>query len=428
MFILYIFGPIFIFLLLIKIIFKKPGELFVEGLGWTALIAFLIVLFIAVLSFSLKKLVPFDPSFKEPLAFIENLIDKFPIKSPFSGLNPGNETVPNSSSNSNNSNNSKDSESSDNSDNETVISTEELSEMKEELNKRISDVLSDETEKNDNVIINRNFSMYWRDFGADTKWNKKDFEKYFFSVYSKKLEFNHITSAEAKYPNIDYTLDLKEKKGKLICTIEFTNSKKFNGTFSQIEDRYVSGPIGQSKQKSSIFNSIKDLFLDMPMEKTSNSMFDEHGHSEEMTVAKLLNELSDPIVNAKKKQILTELATCKYFSDIYTVKLNEKIYLKKEGIVKTNFSDEEIESIFGSTKKKDTTVVKKPSSKCYVCITNTLCYNSSSTTSAIELIQIAENINLDGLIYSNINENARATAQNGKTFFELFEQIKDKDN
>ena len=65
----------------------------------------------------------------------------------------------------------------------------------------------------------------------------------------------------------------------------------------------------------------------------------------------------------------------------------------------------------------------------YVAITSTLCYNSSSsTTSAIELIQIAENLKLDGLIYSQINENARATAENGKSYFQIFEQIKNKEN
>jgi len=299
--------------------------------------------------------------------------------------------------------------------------------MEDNLTNDVSKILS-EAENKDMVVINRNFSFYLKDFGSKTKSNKEDFEKNFFSRYSNKFEFNHITSAETEYNNIDFTLKLKEKKGKLICTIEFTNAKNFNGTFKQKEDICISGPIDESKKQSSIHNSIYELFLHIPKGEAFNSMFNEHSNQEERDVAKVLKQLGDPIVDNKKELILKELATNSCFSDIYTVNLNDKIYLKKDGIVKRSFTTDEIESIFGSTKKKEKNVEKKANGKNYVAITSTLCYNSSSTTSAIELIQIAENINLDGLIYSQVNEDARATAQNGKTYFELFDQIKNEKN
>lgn len=441
---LYIFGIIILFLLilyLIKKVLRTPGEIMVEILGWVALIAILVVLFFAGLFFSLKNLVKFDTRFTEPLSWVTQLIDNFKIKSPFANSAPGgNETIPNSPSSSSDNKDSSDNtdnpdssdkDNTDNTDNtdSSETSLEELAEKEDKLKKEVSDILSKETENKDSIVLNRNFSIYMKDFGADTKSNQKeDLEQDFFSRYAKQVEFNHLTSAEAEYSNISFTIKLKEKKGKLICTIDFANAKNFNGTFRQLEDTYVSGSLVESKKPSSVFKSIKDLFINIHQKKVFDSMFNEHGHIEEMSVAKDLIKLGYPIIDAKKEKILKELATNSCFSDIYTVKLNDKVYLKKDGIVKRNFTTDEIESIFGQTKKKEKNVEKKANRMAYIAITSTLCYNSSSSTSAIELIQIAENTKLDGLIYSNVNENARATAQNGKSYFQIFEQIKNKEN
>lgn len=441
---LYIFGIIILCLLilyLIKKVLRTPGEIMVEIFGWVALIAILVVLFFAGLFFGLKNLVKFDTRFTEPLSWVTQLIDNFKIKSPFANSAPGgNETIPNSPSSSSDNKDSSDNtdnpDSSDNTNNtdntdntdSSGTSLEELAEKEDKLKKEVSDILSKETENKDSIVLNRNFSIYSKELGADTKSNQKE-DLDFFSRYAKQIEFNHLTSAEAEYSNISFTIKLKEKKGKLICTIDFANAKNFNGTFRQLEDTYVSGPLGESKKPSSFFKSIKDLFINIHQGKTFDSMFNEHGHIEEMSVAKDLIKLGYPIIDAKKEKILKELATNSCFSDIYTVKLNDKVYLKKDGIVKRNFTTDEIESIFGQTKKKEKNVEKKANRIAYIAITSTLCYNSSSsTTSAIELIQIAENLKLDGLIYSQINENARATAENGKSYFQIFEQIKNKEN
>lgn len=437
-----IVGCIFCILLifyLIKNIFGTPGKIFVDTLGWILVIILTIVLIIAGLFFSLKNLVKFDTRFTEPLSWVTQLIDNFKIKSPFANSAPGgNETIPNSPSSSSDNKDSSDNtynpdssdkDNTDNTDNtdSSETSLEELAEKEDKLKKEVSDILSKETENKDSIVLNRNFSIYSKELGADTKSNQKE-DLDFFSRYAKQIEFNHLTSAEAEYSNISFTIKLKEKKGKLICTIDFANAKNFNGTFRQLEDTYVSGPLGESKKPSSVFPSIKDLFMNIHQKKLFDSMFNEHGHIEEMSVAKDLIKLGYPIIDAKKEKILKELATNSCFSDIYTVKLNDKVYLKKDGIVKRNFTTDEIESIFGQTKKKEKNVEKKANRMAYIAITSTLCYNSSSSTSAIELIQIAENTKLDGLIYSNVNENARATAQNGKSYFQIFEQIKNKEN
>lgn len=419
---------------LIKNIFGTPGKIFVDTFGWILVIILTIVLIIAGLFFSLKNLVKFDTRFTEPLSWVTQLIDNFKIKSPFANSAPGgNETIPNSPSSSSDNKDSSDNtdnpdssdkDNTDNTDNtdSSETSLEELAEKEDKLKKEVSDILSKETENKDSIVLNRNFSIYSKELGADTKSNQKE-DLDFFSRYAKQIEFNHLTSAEAEYSNISFTIKLKEKKGKLICTIDFANAKNFNGTFRQLEDTYVSGPLGESKKPSSFFKSIKDLFINIPQKNLFDSMFNEHGHIEEMSVAKDLIKLGYPIIDAKKEKILKELATNSCFSDIYTVKLNDKVYLKKDGIVKRNFTTDEIESIFGQTKKKEKNVEKKANRMAYIAITSTLCYNSSSSTSAIELIQIAENTKLDGLIYSNVNENARATAQNGKSYFQIFEQI-----
>lgn len=424
---------------LIKNIFGTPGKIFVDTFGWILVIILTIVLIIAGLFFSLKNLVKFDTRFTEPLSWVTQLIDNFKIKSPFANSAPGgNETIPNSPSSSSDNKDSSDNtdnpdssdkDNTDNTDNtdSSETSLEELAEKEDKLKKEVSDILSKETENKDSIVLNRNFSIYSKELGADTKSNQKE-DLDFFSRYAKQIEFNHLTSAEAEYSNISFTIKLKEKKGKLICTIDFANAKNFNGTFRQLEDTYVSGPLGESKKPSSFFKSIKDLFINIPQKNLFDSMFNEHGHIEEMSVAKDLIKLGYPIIDAKKEKILKELATNSCFSDIYTVKLNDKVYLKKDGIVKRNFTTDEIESIFGQTKKKEKNVEKKANRMAYIAITSTLCYNSSSSTSAIELIQIAENTKLDGLIYSNVNENARATAQNGKSYFQIFEQIKNKNN
>lgn len=424
---------------LIKNIFGTPGKIFVDTFGWILVIILTIVLIIAGLFFSLKNLVKFDTRFTEPLSWVTQLIDNFKIKSPFANSAPGgNETIPNSPSSSSDNKDSSDNtdnpdssdkDNTDNTDNtdSSETSLEELAEKEDKLKKEVSDILSKETENKDSIVLNRNFSIYSKELGADTKSNQKE-DLDFFSRYAKQIEFNHLTSAEAEYSNISFTIKLKEKKGKLICTIDFANAKNFNGTFRQLEDTYVSGPLGESKKPSSFFKSIKDLFINIPQKNLFDSMFNEHGHIEEMSVAKDLIKLGYPIIDAKKEKILKELATNSCFSDIYTVKLNDKVYLKKDGIVKRNFTTDEIESIFGQTKKKEKNVEKKANRMAYIAITSTLCYNSSSSTSAIELIQIAENTKLDGLIYSNVNENARATAENGKSYFQIFEQIKNKEN
>ena len=423
---------------LIKNVFGTPGKIFVDTFGWILVIILTIVLIIAGLFFSLKNLVKFDTRFTEPLSWVTQLIDNFKIKSPFANSAPGgNETIPSPSSSSDNKDSSdntynpdsSDKDNTDNTDNtdSSETSLEELAEKEDKLKKEVSDILSKETENKDSIVLNRNFSIYSKELGADTKSNQKE-DLDFFSRYAKQIEFNHLTSAEAEYSNISFTIKLKEKKGKLICTIDFANAKNFNGTFRQLEDTYVSGPLGESKKPSSVFPSIKDLFMNIHQKKLFDSMFNEHGHIEEMSVAKDLIKLGYPIIDAKKEKILKELATNSCFSDIYTVKLNDKVYLKKDGIVKRNFTTDEIESIFGQTKKKEKNVEKKANRIAYIAITSTLCYTSSSTTSAIELIQIAENTKLDGLIYSNVNENARATAQNGKSYFQIFEQIKNKEN
>ena len=417
---LIIFG-ILLVLYLIKKVLGAPGEFLVCIIGWIITILIITIVILFGLRAGLRKMSLFDPNFNEPLSFIERLIDNFiPKKSPTST----------NSDKVDSSDDSSDSSNSENSDDINETSSEDLSKIEEKLKKDISEILSKEFEKKDSVILNRNFATYLYDWGAnkdDLKKGKykdpKDFEKDFFSAYSKKAEYNHITSAEPVYSNIDYTLKLKEKDGKKICSIKFNNAKKFKCKFMQVENRFIYGRIDQSK-KDSIFQSAKDLF-DSFLESKISKEFGEHITIEAIEVNNCLEKLgTTAVVSEKELQIIKALATNKCFDDIDTVKLND-IYLKKDGIVKSNFSTEDITSVFGSTKKeKEKTTIKKVSDKKYVVITSTFC----SSSSAIELIQIAKNLSLDGLIYSNVNDEARTTAQNGKTYFQLFDQIKNKDS
>ena len=421
---LIIFG-ILLVLYLIKKVLGAPGEFLVGIIGWIAAILIITILILFGLRAGLRKMSLFDPNFNEPLSFIERLIDNFmPKKNPTSA----NSDKVDSSGDSSDSSNSENSDGISDGINET--SSEDLSEIEEKLKKDISEILSKEFEKKDSVILNRNFATYLYDWGAnkdDLKKGKykdpKDFEKDFFSAYSKKVEYNHITSAEPVYSNIDYTLKLKEKNGKKIFSIKFNNAKKFNCKFKQIEDKFIYGRIDHNK-KDSIFQSAKDLF-DSFLESKISQEFGEHSNIEAIEVNNFLEKLgTTAVVSEKELQIIKALATNKCFDDIDTVKLND-IYLKKDGIVKSNFSSEDITSVFGSTKKeKEKTTIKKVTDKKYVVITSTFC----SSSSAIELIQIAKNLSLDGLIYSSVNDEARARAQNGKTYFQLFEQIKNKDS
>lgn len=326
--------------------------------------------------------------------------------------------------------------------NSTPINPTEQKETKEipnEINQEtITAVYDDIKECNEkvfakeDVLLIRNVTSYCKPVSTDTASDmfiyaaeeklkegnfssEEEWEKYFNIAYQYDTEYNEMGLFEVKYSIPDYQVDIKndEDTGS-ICILTFDNTKAtYTSSCTPKSNLVVYGSI-EGKSANEIIKSVPvvgsvvdlfDKFSELkPKFKRAKDDFGKNKIELLTAAEKLYQEaLSIP----KKRTLLKTLAKCNSSNKYNNVTING-VFLKKEGNVISDFSDEDLVKVFGKDEDveytfSDSEIGDDP----YIKMDYNLFYEEETK------------------VYRQMPKK-QATAYNGKNPFTLYETLQNK--
>ena len=248
-------------------------------------------------------------------------------------------------------------------------------------------------------------------YATEEEW-RKDFE----TVYKIDAEYNEIALFEVKYSIPDFELEVKDlENGKHIGIIKFNNNASFTSSCTSKSNLVVYGSI-EDKSANEIIKSVPvignvvdlyDRFKELKSKfKRAKNDFGSN-NIELLTAAESLSKEAFSV--SKKRKLLQTLSKCKTFNDLDSVTIND-VYLKNEGTIISDFSDSDIQKVFGKDEKQeykftDSKIGENP----YIKMDYKLFYEENSK------------------VYRQMPK-SQATSYNGKNPFTLYNTLQNKLN